>query len=63
MLYVEPVNNLKGGSGAATPSIVPKLTLNKIKVGVLDSYKSRSARPDFQNHNILATESADMSTK
>ena len=29
----------------------------------MDSYKSRSARPDFQNHNILATESADMSTK
>ena len=43
---------------------VPKLTLGKIKVGILDSYKSRSARPAFYNQNILlATESADMTTK
>ena len=43
---------------------VPKLTLGKIKVGIMDSYKSRSARPAFYNQNILlATESADMTTK
>ena len=28
---------------------VPKLALQKIKVGILDSYKSRSARPTFYN--------------
>lgn len=29
----------------------------------MDSYKSRSARPTFANQQILATESADMTTK
>jgi len=30
---------------------------------MMDSYKSRSARPTFANQQILATESADMTTK
>ena len=38
-------SNKKQSQGAA----VPKLTLGKIKVGILDSYKSRSARPAFYN--------------
>ena len=42
---------------------MPKLALGKIKVGILDSYKSRSARPDFYNKQLLASESADMATK
>ena len=42
---------------------MPKLAISKIKVGIMDSYKSRSARPDFYNHQLLATESADMTTK
>ena len=34
-----------------------------MKVGIIDSYKSRSARPAFYNQQMLATESADMSVK
>lgn len=29
----------------------------------MDSYKSRSARPEFYNKQLLATESADMTMK
>lgn len=32
-------------------------------MGIIDSYKSRSARPAFYNQQMLATESADMSVK
>ena len=42
---------------------VPKLTLNKLQVGIIDTYKSRSARPAFYNQQVLATESADMQVK
>ena len=42
---------------------MPKLAIEKIKVGIIDSYKSRSARPTFYNQQLLATESSDMTTK
>ena len=42
---------------------MPKLTLNKLQVGIIDTYKSRSARPAFYNQQVLATESADMQVK
>lgn len=29
----------------------------------VDGYKSRSARPEFYNHQLLATETSDMTTK
>ena len=37
--------------------------MGKIKVGIMDTFKSRSARPAFYNQQLLATESADMTTK
>ena len=37
--------------------------MNKIQVGVIDGYKSRSARPNFYNQQLLATETSDMTTK
>ena len=44
--------------------MVPKLTLGKIKVGVIDSFKSRSARPAFYNQQILlSSENSDMTEK
>ena len=32
-------------------------------MGIIDSYKSRSARPAFYNQTLLATESSDMTSK
>ena len=37
--------------------------MDKIKADVIDGYKSRSARPDFYNQQLLATETSDMATK
>ena len=42
---------------------MPNLNINKIQADVADGYKSRSARPAFYNQQLLATESADMTTK
>ena len=41
---------------------MPNLNINKIQADVADGYKSRSARPAFYNQQLLATESADMTT-
>ena len=43
--------------------MIPSLKMNKIQVGVIDGYKSRSARPAFYNQQLLATETSDMTTK
>lgn len=42
---------------------MPNLNINKIKADIADGYKSRSARPEFYNHQLLATETSDMATK
>ena len=39
------------------------MNINQAKNEIIDEYKSRSARPAFYNHHLLATESADMTTK
>ena len=44
-------------------AIVPSLNMQKLDVPATDGYKSRSARPEFYNHQLLATETADMTTK
>ena len=69
-VYIQQFSNffdlvdLDAQGASKRDKVVPKLTLGKIKVGMIDSYKSRSARPAFYNQNILlATESADMTTK
>jgi len=43
--------------------MVPTLQMHKLDVPAIDGYKSRSARPEFYNHQLLATETADMTTK
>jgi hypothetical protein len=42
---------------------VPGLAINKLQGVELNDYRSRSARPDFYNNHLLATESSDMTTK
>ena len=56
--FLEPVKpELKGKLA------IPNLNIKKIQNDVADGYKSRSARPAFYNQHLLATESADMTTK
>ena len=43
--------------------VVPNLNIKKIQADVADGYQSRSARPAFYNQQLLATETADMTTK
>ena len=57
-ICVEPVKPDTKGKQA-----VPSLNIKKIQNDVADGYKSRSARPAFYNQHLLATESADMTTK
>ena len=39
------------------------MAMNKLQGMDLNDFRSRSARPDFYNNQLLATESADMTTK
>ena len=39
------------------------MNINKVWNVNIDGYKSRSGRPAFYNHHLLATDSADMTTK
>ena len=44
-------------------AVVPSLAMNRLQGVELNDYRSRSARPDFYNNQLLSTESADMTTK